>query len=171
MARDNINRLKRFAAEHKISIVIGEDLNTKRKLHNWDGLRYGNNEVHIYESSDKFKLEVRPTGNVRPNTWNLYFDDEKQLFLPAGDLKPQAKKSHAQKLPLSEKERAIIDALGNGFLPASKIAKITGIPRPTVYQRLDALKEEKKGRWILSLEHEGKELYFVNPDKQKDKHW
>jgi hypothetical protein len=173
MARDNINRLKSASWELETGIVIGEDLNTRRRLHNWDGLRYRNNEVHIYKSSNNFKLEVRPGGNVLPESWDLYFDNEKRLFLPIGDFKPEARKSQAQELSLLENERAIIDALGNEFLPASKIADITHIPRPTVYQRLDALQDEKKGRWILSLipEGEGPKQYFVNPDKQKDKDW
>jgi hypothetical protein len=39
MARDNINRLKRASWELGTSIILGGDLNTKRRLYNRDGLK------------------------------------------------------------------------------------------------------------------------------------
>jgi DNA-binding Lrp family transcriptional regulator len=80
--------------------------------------------IHVFSDASQWRLRASPDAAPRPDSWPL----------DAPPIDP---------LPLDEQDRAIAAALaGNGRLPASAVARATGLPETTVRRRLAALLEQ-----------------------------
>jgi biotin operon repressor len=169
---EETTRLREFAEQHGVSIVLGHELTTQGKLREREVLRYRDTEIHLrfFKRSGNHKMEVvRGSSKVPTNSWNIIFDDKRSIFLPAESLGREKDKKKDGQLALLPNEIAILNALLAGeVMSLAELAQKTGVKRSTVNQRLDALQTEKKGQRVVSFEGDGKTLYLLNPDKERD---
>jgi hypothetical protein len=163
MEVENARRLKDFAIEQGICIVIGQDLNTHGRLYSWQGLRYRDTEIHIGKRGDVYRLEVVPPSTLmQTGEWELRLEDNKFRS------REKVTMSQVDCIALNDKERAILDAMWDkGVIRPGEVVKATGLSRATVYQRLKALESEAKGSWVVPLEDKGGRAYFVDPEKRR----
>ncbi len=180
--KENVIKLKDFAVESGVCIVVGDDLTTNKKLSSRNGLRHSDAEIHILEKkgrkrgSDReiwFELEVLPYGtHSQTMKWKLTFDDKRKLFLPHESLVKKVSKAEARakgELPLLENERLIIDTIWDKRpMSVVDIANQTGISRSTVDQKLKALEKPNKGERVFSFDGERGKLYVADTDKKRE---
>ncbi|MFC1866520.1 winged helix-turn-helix transcriptional regulator [Thermodesulfobacteriota bacterium] len=169
---ENINRLKDFAKICGVSIIIGHNLNTNKKLYSRGSLCYRDNEIHIIAKKEKWDLKViQPSRYVPTRTWPMKYD-ENNLFSFEESTKKEIEKMKVgtmKELPLNGNEKTIIDCMWDKkSLTPGEIIKETGIPHSTVYQRLKALESEEKGKWVERLSDD-QHIYVV--DESKDRYW
>jgi hypothetical protein len=167
METDNVQRLRDFSAKSGVSVVIGQNLNTHGKLYSGQALRYRDSEIHVRTVWGQFRLEVvPPSAYIQTMSWELAYDEGRKLF--RATIKAKRKEARQMgKLALTENDKRIIEAMqGKGVMSPGAIAKVTGLSRSTVYQRLEALEKQAKGCRVIGLEAPaGGKVYFADPSQ------
>jgi biotin operon repressor len=99
----------------------------------------------------------------------LILDEKNSRFVPAWSLEEEVSGNQTGELPLLDNETTILNALQEGeVMSLAQLAKQTGIKRSTVHQRLNALQTDKKGARVVAFEGDGKTLYLLNPNKERN---
>jgi hypothetical protein len=167
---ENVDRLRNFAVENGVCIVIGQDLNTHGRLYSWQGLRYRDTEIHIVRQGDGYRLKVVPPSTVmQTGEWEVMMEGDKFINPEREVAMDRQEECDCDCVSLNDKEREIVDAMWNrGVMRPGEVARVTGLSRSTVYQRLRALESDAKGRWVVGLEDKAGRAYFVDTAKARE---